>query len=213
VIVVVPDETDDLLLREAFIGDAFAEQFPDDDPKTVNISKLINLLLVADDLGCHPLEGPQSIGVMLLTALLLLPGESEVAELDLPVLPHEHVGGLEVAVQDLLHIVEVDHALDDGKQHLRLLFRVEALPLLVELVEERPVLEVLCDERVLVGGYAHPHVEDDVGVLQITDDLQLLHEVFLVTVLPRLQVVLYCDQLAHVLTLIDLPESALADQL
>ena len=116
-------------------------------------------------------------------------------------------------MQDLLHVVEVDHALDDIEQDLFLLFLREFLLLFVQLVEQRTIFKVFCDEGVLVGGDAHPHVEHNIGVFEVADDLQLLHEVLLVSVLPRLQVVLYRDQLTHVLPLVYLTETSLSDQL
>ena len=213
-VVVISHQADDLLLGQSLIGDALAKKLPNDDSETVDVREFVYFLLVSNHLWRHPLESPQPIGVVVLPlSFLLLAREAEIAELHLPVLTDQHVGALEVPMQNLLHVVEVDHALDDIEQDFVLLGGGEFLLLFVELVEQRAIFQVFGDEGVLVGGDAHAHVEHDVGVFEVADDLQLLHEVLLVAVLARLQVVLYRDRLPHVLTLVDLTETALPNQL
>lgn len=90
-VVIVADQTDDLLLGEPFVGDTFAEELPDDDTKTVDICKLVDFLFVPYHLWCHPLEGAASVRAILPTALLLLARQSEIAELHFPVLTHKHI--------------------------------------------------------------------------------------------------------------------------
>lgn len=116
-------------------------------------------------------------------------------------------------MEDLLHVVQVNHALDDGEQNLCLLIGLKSLLLLVQLVEERTILEVLSNEGVLIGSDAHAHVKHDIGVFQVTDDLELLHEVLFVPVLASLQVILDSDQLANVFAFVDLTEAAFTNQL
>jgi hypothetical protein len=146
-------------------------------------------------------------------ALLLLPRKTKIAQLHLPVLPNKHVGTLQIPVQNLLHVVQIDHPLDNSKQNLGLFDRGKLLLFLMELVEEGPILKVLRDKGVLIGSDTHAHIKYDIGVFEVTDDLQFLHEVLLVAVLASLEVVLDGDQLPHVLPLVHLPEPALPDQL
>lgn len=213
-VIVIPHQADDLLLGKSLVGDALAKKLPNDDSETVNVCEFVYFLLVSNHLWRHPLEGPQPISVIVLPlSFLLLAREPKIAELHLPVLPDQHVGALEIPMQNLLHVVEVDHALDDIEEDFVLFCGGEFLLLFVELVEQGAVFQVFSDEGVLVGGDAHAHVEHDVGMFEVADDLQLLHEVLLVAVLARLQVVLYCDRLPYVLTLVNLTETALPNQL
>lgn len=184
VVLIVPHQSDDLLFRKSLVGDLLAEEFPDDDSKAVDVCELVDLFLVADDLRGHPLEGAEP--ALVLGAFLLLPRESEIAELDLPVFAYEDIRALEVAVQDLLHVVQVDHALNDVEQNLHLLFGTKPPLLTVQLVEQAPVLQVLGDKSVLVSSDTHAHIKHDVGMFQVAYYLQFLHEVLLVPVLPRL---------------------------
>lgn len=109
--------------------------------------------------------------------------------------------------------MEVDHALDDFVGDLNLFHFGELLALFVELIEEAAVLEVLSHEDELVGRDADAHVEHDVGVLQVADDHDFLHEVLFVVVLARFHIVFDGDLLTDVLALVDFAVAALSDEL
>lgn len=67
--------------------------------------------------------------------------------------------------------VEVDHTADDVVDDLVDLLGGEFCVVFVELVEEAPVLEVLGYEAVQGDLHAHAHVEHDVGVAEVVEDL------------------------------------------
>jgi hypothetical protein len=193
------------------VGHLFGQQLPKDHSETVHVRLFVDLLFVPDDFGGHPLIGAHS-GV--LGALLFLSRESEVAQLHhIPILANQHVGAFEVAVEQVFHVVEVDHPFDDLVGDLYLFDLGELLVLFVELVEEAAVFEVLGDEDELVGRDADAHVEHDVGVLQVADDHHLLHEVLFVVVFAGLHVVFDGDLLADVLPFVDFAVAAFSDQL
>lgn len=58
-----------------------------------------------------------------------------------------------------------------------MLYLSELLLLFVELVKETAVLEVFSNESVFVCCDADAHVQYDVWMLQVTDYLELFHEV------------------------------------
>jgi hypothetical protein len=208
---VVADQADYLVLGESFVGDLFCDDFPDDDSEAVNVGLLVDFILVSDDLRGHPLVGSHPFVPLL---LFFLAGQPEVAELDdVPVLPDEDVGAFEVSVQYVFHVVEIDHSLYDFVAYFYFFHFVEFLVLFVELVEEAAIIEVLGHEDELVGSDADSHVKDDVGVLEVADDHQLLHEVLLVLVPLGLHVVLYRDQLPDVLPLVNLSIPSFPDHL
>lgn len=89
-------------------------------------------------------------------------------------------------MQDLFHIVQVNHALNDGKKNLYLLLTSEMLLFLMELIKKTAIFKIFSDESVLAGSNAHSHVEDYVWMLQIRNYLQLLHEILLMPVLSCL---------------------------
>lgn len=74
-------------------------------------------------------------------------------------------------MEDFLHIVKVNHTLDDIKQDLYLLEWREFLLLFVELVEKTAILEVFSDESILVCGDTHAHIQYNVRMLEVTYDL------------------------------------------
>jgi hypothetical protein len=114
-------------------------------------------------------------------------------------------------VQDLLHVVEVDHPFHDIEQNLDLLKGGKLLLFLVQLVKKTPILQILGNQCVLAGSDAHPHVKYYVRMLQVTNNLQFLHEVLLVSVLACLQVVLDCNQLPYIFSFVDFPKTTLSN--
>lgn len=50
-------------------------------------------------------------------------------------------------------------------------------------------------------------------MFEIADDLQFFHEVLLMPMLASLQIILNCNQLADVLSLVNLAKPSLTDQL
>ena len=208
---IVANQPDDLTLGQSLIGYLLSQQFPDDDSKTVDICLLINFILVPDDLRRHPLIGANSFMFLM---FLLLPRQPKITQFDhIPILTDQHVRTLQISMQDALHVMQVHHSFHNFIGDLDLLVFVELLMFFVELVEETPVVEVLRHQNELISCDADTHVEDDVGMFQVTDDHQLLHEVLLMSMSFGLHIVFYCDQLTDVLPLIDFPIPALSDQL
>ena len=68
-------------------------------------------------------------------------------------------------MQNLLHVVQVYHALNYAKGDVELLLLVEVALLAMNLVEKATVLHVLSYKDVFFSGDAHAHIEDNVRVL------------------------------------------------
>ena len=80
--------------------------------------------------------------------------------------------------------MQVHHGLHNCKRNLELLLFFELFVLLVQLVIQTAVLEILSDEGVTINCYAHPHVQHDVGMLEVADNFELLQEISLVCMFP-----------------------------
>lgn len=68
-------------------------------------------------------------------------------------------------MDDVFHVVKVNHSVHDIIDYLNFLVRGEFLLLFVELVEQTSVLHILSNQGVFIGSYTHSHIEDNVRML------------------------------------------------
>lgn len=116
-------------------------------------------------------------------------------------------------MKDLLHVVQIHHTLHDVVSDRHLLTLSKLLLLFVKLVEETTIFEVFSDESILVGSDANTHVEDNVRMLEVADDIQLLHKILLVLVLACFNIILNGYLLPYIFALVNLTKPTLSNQL
>ncbi len=116
-------------------------------------------------------------------------------------------------MHDIFHVMEINHSLYDVINDFVGFFFCEYFFFLVKLVEETTVFEVFSDELVLISGDTDAHVEDDIGVFEATEDLELLKKVLLILVFPCLDVIFNSYWTRHVLAFVHFTVSTFADKL
>jgi hypothetical protein len=116
-------------------------------------------------------------------------------------------------MQYLFHVMQIDHTLHNiiGDRHLLDLSKF--LLLFVKLVKKTTIFKIFSDKCIFISSNANAHIKNDVWMLEIADDLQLLHEILSVMMLASFYVIFNCYLLAYIFTLIDFTEPALTNQL
>lgn len=95
--------------------------------------------------------------------------------------------------------MQVHHTLHDVVDDLQLLLLREFCLLYVQLIIETAILHELCHQLVPVDRDAQPHIQHDVWVFQITQNVHLFHKLFSAFVTATcLHVVLHCHWVLHV---------------
>lgn len=164
-ILIISHQAHDLTLRKTLIRYFFCENLPDNDSKAINVSFLINFILVPNDLRSHPLVCPHPFVFLL---LLLLPSQSKITQLDhIPLVPNEHIRTLQIPVQYLFHVMKIHHSLDSLIHYLYLFELSELLMLLMQLVKKTTILHILRHQNELVCCYTDTHVQHYVRMLQV----------------------------------------------
>ena len=107
-------------------------------------------------------------------------------------------------MQNIFHVLKVDHGFNYCIGDFNLLLFSKDTMLFVQLVIKTAIFEVLSDKSIPINSDTHPHVENHIRMFQIADDLQLLQKISFVCIFTRFKVLLNCDELTHILTLVDL---------
>ena len=158
----------------AVVGRLAGEHLIQDDAERVDVGALVDLL-AEDLLGRHVFRRADHVAGLgeLRVALLLRGGDAEVHDLDQARVVDQHVGGLQVAVDDA-GLVRHGHA--GGDVHRVAHGLVERQRLVVDLVAERVRREVLHRDRVVAADEQEVVDADDVAVRDLARVAQLVHE-------------------------------------
>lgn len=141
-----------------------------------------------------------NLAVIVRLKLLLVPREAKITHFYCPIVVNQHILALHIAMEQLA-LVQVEQCHSHLLRNLNDARIVQDKLLMMQKVKETAHADKFGD-HVEVGVYllvkAHAHVQDDVGVAQLVEHLDLLDEVL--ERLPRhisLAELLYCDLGSH----------------
>jgi hypothetical protein len=121
------------MLFISIIRDFVREKFPKNNTKTIDIGEEVHLLFF-HDFGSHPLVGADS-SLIFLFRFFLSSRKPKITEFNFPVFIQEDVGTFEITMQDVFHVVKINHSFDNVIDDLKNFLFCEFFFLFVYLIK------------------------------------------------------------------------------
>ena len=117
-------------------------------------------------------------------------------------------------MEHIFHVVQIDHPSHNIINDLELLFLGEFCFFLMQLIVKGSVIHILSDQLILVHSDTHAHVQNDIWVFEIGEDLDFFHEIISAFVgSTGLDVIFHSNGARHIFSSVDLTVTSLTDLL
>lgn len=105
----------------------------------------------------------------------------------------------------VFHTMKIDHPPNNIINNLEYFIAAKSCFFIMELIKEASIFKKLCDQLILVYSDTHPHIQNNIRVFKIAQNIDLFHKIFSIfMILPGFHIIFDGYWSRHVFTPIDL---------